>query len=213
MKERPILFNAEMVNAILSGRKTQTRRAVKNVDRANCIPYSWKSLKTGKWVHGSNHVLDERSLEKCPFGKVGDRLWVKETYYLSKFFDNLKPSECYGSEVYSVSSMYGKHPDNIEKSDIGKTRPSIHMPRWACRLVLEITDVRVERLQDISEADALQESIGLVLADSWPNPMEMTKAIQKSRKEGFKLLWNSIYNNWDANPWVWVVEFKVVEGV
>ena len=139
---------------------------------------------------------------KCPFGKVGDRLWVRETWKTDHIWDDVKPSL-----IPSDQSVFYTADDSfsgIVAFDWGKTRPNIFMPRWACRLVLEITDVRVERLQDISEEDAFAEGIFNAGVGACPE-FDLTKQFQE--------LWNSIYNNWNSNPWVWVVEFKVVEGL
>lgn len=168
MKERPILFNGEMVRAILAGQKTQTRR----------IP-----SKT------------QQDALFCPYGHPGDRLWVKETFAYAQD----------GTVVYRAS-MVGSPWDAITRRAI-TWHPSIHMPRWASRITLEITDVHVERVQDIHEEDAIAEGI---------DPRKLSYLSGERAVTKFSVLWNSIYAadglGWDVNPWVWVVTFKRVEN-
>ncbi|MGM7756370.1 morphogenetic protein [Yersinia enterocolitica] len=193
MNEKPILFNAEMVNAILSGRKTQTRRIISEktlhlFDVAACA--------------GECHPLelrDDRSqsyyLEFCPLGKSGDQLWVRETWAR------------YNIDQTSHDMAYrATTPADWPKE--GLWRPSIHMPRWASRIDLLITGVRVERLQDISEQDARAEGV-----KAWRGPAEELVG----GKLAFFELWDSIYGqkegeNWQANPWVWVINFERMEA-
>lgn len=195
MKERPILFSGEMVRAILEGRKTQTRRILK--------PNSDSPFQT-----------------KCPYGQPGDRLWVRETWAVRPDYDRLPPSQC-GDEGMWWRASLSLCPDGYEACH-GKWRPSIHMPRWASRITLEITSVRVERLQDISEEDAVKEGIEPVYFEK-----NFDKKAIKAYKHyfdssyagadaigSFRSLWQSINGaeSWDANPWVWVIEFKRVEA-
>jgi hypothetical protein len=202
MKERPVIFNGEMVRAILSGRKTQTRRVIANVGADNCIPLQ-KQTKTKDGIY--THVMDAPMYGLCPFGQVGDRLWVREAYQGPLFnFDQM--------EAYLEDTSKFEHPEFCEyRADGGMApeyydaddnlrygwKPSIHMPRWASRIMLEITAVRVERLQDISEADAIAEGGTKHFNIDWFGP-----------------LWASIYGeeSWNANPWVWVIEFRRVGG-
>ncbi|EPX8764098.1 hypothetical protein ACW2RE_002335 [Yersinia enterocolitica] len=196
MNEKPILFNAEMVNAILSGRKTQTRRIISEktlhlFDVAACA--------------GECHPLelrDDRSqsyyLEFCPLGKSGDQLWVRETFAA-------------GLCTESTLAYRATHKTEDLEEGWGETikwTPSIHMPRWASRINLLITGVRVERLQDISEQDARAEGV-----KAWRGPAEELVG----GKLAFFELWDSIYGqkegeNWQANPWVWVIEFERMEA-
>ncbi|HEO8956303.1 hypothetical protein [Enterobacter hormaechei] len=205
MKERGMIFNGEMVRAILDGRKTQTRRIMKvqpkPCNHTNWPDYSpesqWKSYPNG-WccaVCANGTTIDHRHHAKgitCPYGTVGDRIWVRETF--SPVPDHEEPAGC-SALLYAAD---GNGP-------YGKWVPSIHMPRWASRLTLEITGVRVERLRDLSEDDAKSEGItppsGGVLP-GW------------EYRINFRDLWVSIYgsDNWEANPWVWVIEFKRIEG-
>ncbi len=210
MKERPVIFNGEMVRAILSGRKTQTRRVISNVSPDNCIPLH-KPTKTKDGIY--THVMDAPGHGLCPFGQVGDRLWVREAYQGPLFnFDQM--------ETYLEDTSKFERPEFCEyRADGGKTpeyydaddnlrygwKPSIHMPRWASRITLEITGVRVERLNDISEEDAKAE--GVAPSQHVITPLEALYRV------GFLKLWQSIYGeeSWRANPWVWVIEFRRVE--
>ncbi|EKN5943835.1 hypothetical protein DVP82_23185 [Yersinia enterocolitica] len=201
MNEKPILFNSEMVNAILSGRKTQTRRII-----------SEKTLHLFGVAAsaGECHPLelcDERSqsyyLEFCPLGKPGDQLWVRECFSDLEDFDFFNPS------VPDVIPGYWYWADgNPEWGNWTKPKPSIHMPRRASRINLLITGVRVERLQDISEQDARAEGV-----KAWRGPAEELVG----GKLAFFELWDSIYGqkegeNWQANPWVWVINFERMEA-
>lgn len=197
VKERPVLFNAEMVKAILDGRKTQTRRPIKRQ------PVAGIEIVNGKWFSLSepsplsNNYRIGKSID-CPFGIPGDRLWVRETWA------HVPLKESDGGQGGKTGAIYkadGEHAfdEMPEEWDfLGKWKPSIHMPRWASRITLEITGVRVERLQDITEEDAHREGI-----PDWNGPEQTF-----SPKIRFKELWESIYKNWQQNPWVWVIEFK-----
>ncbi len=190
--EKPILFSGEMVRAILDGRKTQTRRVVKpqpsaGVRRSVFVP---SGLEDG---HG-------REL-RCPYGRPGDTLWVRETWASHKYMDDTKPSEfTVGAQMLPV--WY--RADNVQSDERGKWRPSIFMPRWASRITLRLVDVRVETLQQIEPEDCKAE--GVYNAGSL--------ASNTMYREAFAAIWDSINANrghaWDSNPWVWVVEFEVV---
>ncbi|MBC4288214.1 ASCH domain-containing protein [Klebsiella quasipneumoniae] len=203
MKERGMIFNSEMVRAILDGRKTQTRRIMK--------PQPEPCPRGGHWWPSNVfktmlHVEDEMQNGKggwgglvgdaCPFGDVGDRIWVRETWAdAGASAPDLKLYRANYPE--HVPSIY----ENVPPAKEIRWTPSIHMPRTASRILLEITDVRVERLRSMSQDDARAE--GVIAASG---PMEAGLA--------FRELWDSIYGeeSWKANPWVWVIEFKRVEG-
>lgn len=210
MKERGMIFNGEMVRAILDGRKTQTRRIMKNQPAGDYpeTPALIRNVGTGFQWHG---LYGESSIFNCPLGSIGERIWVRETYqgplfdyeqmesYLEDSSKFEKPDFCvYRADGEPAPEFYDAD-DNLHCG----WRPSIHMPRWASRITLEITDVRVERLNNISECDAKAEG----------GPTECT-LIGDKYFPGFRSLWKSIYGeeSWDANPWVWVIEFKRVEG-
>ncbi|NHB94668.1 hypothetical protein [Photorhabdus cinerea] len=203
MTEKPIIFNAEIVRAILSGRKTQTRRIFKHF-----------------WATLSWHEVKERVLKlQCPLGKVGDRLWVRETWAhyqtinyrvcangcsFSEISDGLAAYRADGFE--SISEMKD-HIRLMSECDFEcvefrneKWIPSIHMPRWASRITLEITDIRVERLNEISEEDAKAEGVTAGICPGHENIMH---------RVAFRELWESIYGADSFNDnWVWVIEFK-----
>ena len=192
-KERPILFSAPMVRALLDGSKTQTRRVVKGSTDA------WDSFQVEEDITGREFFFvcgepeaGPRKLRPiitsliCPYGQPGDRLWVKETHSFVPDAD--EPAGCSAVLYAADGERYGK------------LRPGIHMTRWASRILLEIVSVRVERLQDISDQDAMAEGVDAA-------------AYGKSHRYGFSRLWESIngVGSWDANPWVWVVEFRRIE--
>jgi len=200
MKERPILFSADMVKAILEGKKTQTRRVMKPQPDNELTKYSlngainWRdeSSNLGEYPYGN--------YTGCPYGQVGDRLWVRETYWQDQ-----------------SGGLWGYKAGGIEwppSNCGGKAKPSIHMPRWASRINLEITGIRVERLQEITEIDALNEG-----AEAWYKTAPNTYGAgyiwdSKGHIMGFARLWNSINKppyDWGSNPFVWVIEFKRYE--
>ncbi|EPN2803999.1 hypothetical protein ACTWOG_001664 [Serratia marcescens] len=229
MKERPVIFNSEMVRAILSGRKTQTRRVMKDQpepSKTRAGDFWFPSKKLESMVHVSDFTPGNSPIADChlffqehccPFGQVGDRLWVRETFAVLGNEDGcpidwdgnlIKGDEKHAARIYKASCWqepgnYGlwSIPDRDTQYE-GAWRPSIHMPRWASRITLEITAVRVERLNDISDGDAIRE--GCSAAD-----MRSGDCVA----DVFARLWSSIYgaDSWRANPWVWVIEFKHVE--
>lgn len=202
MKERPILFSTPMIRAILDGKKTQTRRIVKHVEDARFI-----RAQDG-FPDGSTRpvfeVGDDVCSVRCPYGEPGDRLWVKENYRLRADQDGKPPRD----DWWKSGAWYaadGATPTGCGGGP-GKLRPSIHMPRWASRITLEVTSVRVERLQDISEDDARAE--GVV-------PELCLPGDDVSYVSGFALLWELLNHErapWDSNPWVWVVAFNRIGG-
>ncbi|HCF8373480.1 TPA: hypothetical protein NIV52_002976 [Klebsiella pneumoniae] len=240
MTERGMIFNGEMVHAILGSRKTQTRRIVKGTDGAVKFCKEWDIngeeifVVLGEKDHtGMNPVLGAIS---CPFGAVGDRIWVRETWgVVSHAFsdDGLmidwvpdRPTTAihempFGNGYYSGYAIYAADGDFTWGDDDGYEdgrscwKPSIHMPRAASRILLEITNVRVERLNAISEEDARAEGIidGGCLNCGEPEPCGCANP-EPDATDAFAYLWQSIYGqeNWNANPWVWVIEFKRVEG-
>lgn len=237
MKERPILFSGEMVRALLAGTKTQTRRIIKpqpdvTEERLREMDawidgFTLSQQVDAAWQHG---FIDA----KCPYGQPGDRVWVRETWAAHRDEDNLPPREC-SRDVRFYAVEHGKQHGLNPR--IGKWRPSIHMPRWHSRILLEITDVRVERLQDISEADA--EAEGCERLDSERDERDWKLCPQcggtglhnalgsnggvifdvdcstcDTYVKRYRYLWEAINGagSWDANPWVWVIEFKRIEA-
>lgn len=225
MRERPILFSAPMVRALLDGRKTQTRRVVKlprnwvpNHDSRPDITSNGSLCVEPRGVAVTEDTEDTYDVLRCPYGAPGDRLWVKETWAAPPSCDTIKPSDLdpltpirYASDgvVRGVSKRFVDKDGCIA---IGKGRPSIFMPRWASRITLEVTGVRVERLQAISEEDAMTEGVDLK-SEAWPDFPEAMPISLKPRY-AFELLWESINgrDSWAANPWVWVVSFQRVEA-
>jgi hypothetical protein len=175
-KERPMLFNTAMVEAILAGDKTETRRIVRVSPPGRANNSMWS--------------------QECPYGEVGDRLWVRETFALVPpsayrhspgVQQTPQPNDEYQCAVYKAG---------WERANPGSWKPSIHMPRWASRITLEITHVRIERLQNLTEEEAQKEGVN---------------APKGEARDAFKKLWKSIngVDSWDKNPWVWVIEFRV----
>lgn len=231
MKERGMIFNGEMVRAILDGRKKQTRRIMKvqpsdgfhpthngyNLD-LNAHWYTPGVVDKNGYLQPAKKdvfgVADENEGYTCPFGAVGDRIWVREAFQGPLVSEELLeeyrayPEKFENPEYCEYAADGGPRPEYCDLDDNLRHgwRPSIHMPRWASRITLEITGVRVERLRDLSEDDAKSEGItpssGGVLP-GW------------EYRINFRDLWMSIYgaDNWEANPWVWVIEFKVVPNV
>ncbi|MRJ88245.1 hypothetical protein [Klebsiella pneumoniae] len=235
MIERGMIFNGEMVRAILDGRKTQTRRPIK-----------WKQTRFTEigeredgskwpWSEDAEHACD--FWHPCPFGAVGDRIWVRETWGVASHAfsdDGLmidwvpdRPATAihempFGNGYYSGHAIYAADGDFTWGDDDGYEdgrscwKPSIHMPKAASRILLEITDVRVERLNAISEEDATAEGVppaGSLLPD-YPGTFLTPKGDFATAKVAFQRLWESIYGeeSWNANPWVWVIYFERIEG-
>lgn len=203
MKERPILFNAEMVQAILSGRKTQTRRVIK-------LPLIDKNMGcelAGNELAGEVAAGDYCN---CLLGQPGDQLWVRET------FSTLEDFEFFNPAVPELVPDHWYWADGEPTwGNWSKPKPSIHMPRAASRINLLITGVRVERLNSISEQDARLEGItdGGCLNCGEPEPCECPSP-NPDAVDAFAALWHSIYGeeSWFSNPWVWVVEFERIGG-
>ena len=232
IKERPILFSAPMVRAILEGRKTVTRREVKKRPALDCLAAGFEPA----------FLTLPGNADLCPYGKPGDRLWVRETWgVISHDFDDQgnmidwtpdRPATPirempFGRGYYSGHAIYRADgeavwagDDDGGGDDRSAWKPSIHMPRVVSRILLEITDVRVERLQDISEAQAIAEGIvGVAFRpdDGWPictgymvGPDDGKTGLETTAAKAFAGLWDSVGGDWEANPWVWVVEFKRV---
>ncbi|EKT3118015.1 hypothetical protein QD871_005067 [Salmonella enterica] len=205
MKERGMIFNTEMVNAILSGRKTQTRRPIK-----------WKQTRFTEIAERDDGSLwpwaedCERGGDiwfACPYGEIGDRIWVRETFRVHSRATDVATLVYRASVRNSWTEQTHRVPIAVcdKPATPEKWTPSIHMPRWASRILLEITDVRVEKLRDLSEEDAKSEGITPPAGGVLPG---------WEYRINFRDLWMDIYgtDSWEANPWVWVIEFKRVEG-
>jgi hypothetical protein len=209
VKERPILFSGDMVRALLDGSKTQTRRIVKPqferepVDVIDGVP-SWDAPTN---YDGEVQMNTTRG-KPCPYGVPGDRLWVRESFWgcdmpgygdqpCVVYEDEWRGKEYHAAEVRPYARRFGHIP-------------GIHMPRDASRVLLEVTGVRVERLQDISETDAIAEGITKTRAGFWSTYGRSGVDGTYSPVSSYRCLWDSINGpeSWDANPWVWVVEFR-----
>lgn len=197
--ERPILFSGPMVRAILASTKSQTRRAFS--------PRMEKLMRAAAAMGEVSHFLDEGSMQPndldyvrsfCPYGQPGDRLWVRETWCRQWDDERGFLDECW----YRASDPDVVSVDAMEKSP---WKPSIHMPRWASRITLDIKAVRIERLQDISDQDAAAEGVA-----TWAPGALSPDSLNADPSDQFRWLWCSINgpDSWDANPWVWVVEFE-----
>lgn len=198
MMERPILFSGPMVRAILDGRKTMTRRVVK-MNLAGRV-----ELRGKQW-----HIDDPNAILACPYGRPGDLLWVRETWF------------CEGRDLpgsglhYRANAVPADERWFVEEG--WKWKPSIHMPRWASRLLLRVTEVRVERLWEITQEDAIAEGIERI-GDRFKGYMRLFTGEEYNPalpKTSFAQLWETINAKrgygWDSNPWVWVVSFEVMK--
>jgi len=257
MKERPILFTGPMVRAILDGSKKQTRRIMKPQPEPTPSDYPgraghwWPSNIVQSMVHVEQELQNKHGgwggfcPDVCPHGQIGDRLWVREAHQYYNWTDDGAPCIRYqadGGVAWPI--VPGEKADEVEEiwADLSlpgnwdidnhardrKWRPSIHMPRWASRVLLEIVSVRVERLQDISEVDAIAEGATHIRSKAWDREhfpewrylfeeavaAGVKPPIGPSPAQAYEKLWESINGagSWDANPWVWVVEFKRVAG-
>ncbi len=223
MKSRPILFSGSMVRALLDDTKTQTRRVgkIQSQDFVGLKAEAVRHATLGYQIQATYDAYPGRGTARhaicaCPFGQPGDQLWVRETWYCDDYrvsrgpylkpddLDVVEAREC-GTLVYAAD---GLAPYETEQP---AWRPSIHMPRWASRITLEVTGVRVERLQDISEADAIAEGVQCDSTIEYRSAKtEDGKLLHSHAVDQYRALWESINGpgSWDLNPWVWVIEFR-----
>ncbi|ELY2759378.1 hypothetical protein ACU9CU_003589 [Cronobacter sakazakii] len=240
MTERPLIFNAEMVRAILDGRKTQTRRIMKPQPE-DCPRggHWWPCDKHRTMLHVEEALQNSEVIragivgDACPFGDVGDRLWVRETwsdvnsegcpavaYRADSDTRLLAEIETFRDEDGVLNTAdprldkywFAAWSGDLFSGTEGSWRPPIHMPRWASRITLEITGVRVERLQDISRVDAMAE--GAPPSHPSIDAVSRDYGFPDFSRSWFGQTWQHIYGaeSWQANPWVWVVEFKRIGG-
>jgi len=206
MKEHPILFSTDMVKAILEGRKTMTRRVIKPQPTDAGLEFATACEGEFSAWQDDGLNLDEHSEDGgpcqriCPYGQVGDRLWVRETFVLTNY-----QTPVYRADFKDVNGYYWSSIASDPK-DV-KWKPSIYMPRWASRINLEITEIRVERVQEISEEGAKAEGI---------EALKPSMCCYTNRY-CFEVLWESINAkrgySWEANPWVWCISFKRTDEI
>ena len=213
VKERPILFSGSMVRAIIEGRKTQTRRVIK--------PKHEFFVDDGhdgiNRVYYPCYVTGEPEPQEilCPYGSVGERLWVRETWaVVPKVSDDGPKHKAKGDGTGATwRADWNGNPSGFP------WKPSIHMPRWASRITLEVTGVRIERLNDIDLADCIAEGIEWKYRDDktthWRDYSGLDVSCTTSAYFSYQTLWESINGplSWSLNPWVWVVEFKRIENL
>lgn len=215
MTDRPILFSAPMIRAILDGRKTVTRRLVTGHDvieeRDDGTPWPYYTT----WGHGD----DGSPWMACPYGVPGDRLWVKETFAERVDIDGKDPAQRSRAKHYLMFKADGedpRDPDNFHTW--GRWRSPRYMPRWASRLTLDVVSVRVERLHEITEEDARAEGVRELplqegKAGAWWTADPSASLAAPDPVLAFRKLWDSLNAKrapWDSNPWVWRIEFRRV---
>ena len=210
MKETGVLFTSPMVRAILKGRKTQTRRVakpVKHPDLGNLYTPGALVLE-----HEPQHVINRA----CPYGQPGDRIYVRETARSCRAYEvqGYPPSQWGNKPIWFEADGT---PPGAETAWATKATPAIHLPMFAARIWLEVTSVRVERLQDISEEDAITEGIeradnffGCTCWKAYGEPEGADVVCPDDPIGSFRTLWESTGGDWDANPWVWAIDFKVL---
>ena len=210
MIEHPIIFSDEMVRAILDGRNTQTRRVLRPQPPQIVDLEPWYNGYLGGWQWRVMGGMEPAPVNDsyCPYGTPGERLWVRETW-----FPLQDPNTCWKEGSKPDVVYRADHPqDEVTREDwasigVDRWRPSIHMPRWASRITLEVTAVRVERVQGISEEDAW--------AEGFSDPDGANRGYLDRARYWFHMLWDSINGKrpgcgWADNPWVWIVEFRRV---
>lgn len=209
MTEKPIIFNTEMVRAILDGRKTQTRRVIKPQPEFNGIWFYKGDVFLSDSIMQDHLLHNVYGSKRSPYGAVygdgsADTLWVRETWATFPEYDLIKLSE-----LKPISTRIFYRADGDGKEFVDRWRPSIFMPRWASRMTLRIEDIRIERVQDISRADIEAEG-----TPPKPGQMCYRNDYYQLRKD-FQYLWDGINTkrgfSWKSNPWVWVIEFSIAE--
>ncbi len=225
-KEHPILFSTPMVQAILEGRKTQTRRVIKPQPKPELSYFGWEVPNYTHVAFGNNFKIESK--HKNRYGQPGDLLWVRENWASSKALDKVKPSNILSGFPCEYQAGGTSLMNYNELIDRGRWRPSIHMPKHAARIWLKVKDVRVERVQDISEEDILKEGVRIPVNRETGNVVVRLgvdnsalsflpeKSINTKYTQSQLLfahwaeLWCKVNGrqSWDANPWVWVITFE-----
>lgn len=206
------MFKIEMVRAIQEGRKTQTRRIVTHPARMGCL--------TGDCEHETQSFCDRAvrlwADSECPYGKEGDRLWVREAWRTSLPYEDFAPSELQKIIPIQYEAGGTNIPDCDSTYRCGRLRPAKYMCRWMSRITLEITRIRVDRLKYISTKDAIEEGIqkGFTITggEGYGLPEWPIERFRQSPVDAYQFLWESINGpgSWDENPWVFAIEFKDV---
>ena len=228
VQSRPILFSPPMVQALLDGRKTQTRRVLKDQPPEGCVFYDINIHNQAAFRLPQSDLCTSTCV--CPHGKPGDLLYVREAWRTPESLDHLSPSEIaqrckeagYHGPWCPIVTVADNTAHNWSEEDgfrddepTGRFRQGMHMPRWASRITLRITEIRVERVRDINEAGAIAEGIerSKIEQHLWRAYEGATGTCPRA---AFALLWNSINEargfGWDANPWVWVICFEVIRA-
>lgn len=235
VRERPILFSGRLVRAILDDRKTVTRRVIRPQPAPYRGGWAWRPKDRVEAVFNADAraTLDEMARVFCPYGAPGDRLWVRETFSQregERIVAYRADGECGAWLGAGSDRMWNRHGYVIEVETNrgpswglakygGRWRPSIHMPRWASRISLEVTEVRVERLQDITEEDARAEGANaadaaIIFQAQQDGGVRLARGMENTARGAFCCLWDSLNAargyGWDANPWVWRIAFRRV---
>lgn len=226
VKERPIIFSGEMVKAILDGKKTMTRRVVKSgfigqYEHAHIINQSSDKSREGKAYFYDKPVgsmVLSSQLVSNPYGKVGDRLWVRETHHVVGGIADYEIEEI-KQGLHDIKKFVSYKADGSGNPCDGGWDSPIHMPRWASRILLEITDIRVERLQDISEQDCEKEGFRFYSLSRICFKPSSAKHLSGHGSNNYRSIFGEYWDTlnakkgypWSSNPWVWAVEFKVIE--
>lgn len=213
MKSRPILFSAPMVRALRDGSKTQTRRVCKTRTQGQTDIIGYALMEDMNEADDGTREGEAWKRIPCPYGVPGDQLWVRESFACFGSSDSITPPVPRGCQIRFLADRNTPDPtcwvpmpaDAKKPTPSLRGKPSIHMPRWASRITLEIESVRIERLQDISEEDAMAEGCGYLLAEH-----EYLDGNPDQYRQCYRILWEQINGtgSWDANPWVWALEFK-----
>lgn len=226
MKETPILFTPENAQKVHEGTKTQTRRLNK-LDHVNCVPDLWRV----QYLRGDQLVMEQiengeitdEYLGTCPYGQEGDRLWVREKYWIVERAKQGSENQFLVFEDEILKAEMGSHRAGVDEAAPYRRcprfyewgpHPSIHMPKWACRTWLELLEVRVERVREITEEDAMAEGVEALLGSMFVGYNRKGVAIGgTTARSAFMRLWESIHGPgaWYLNPWVWRLEYKKVE--
>lgn len=215
-RELPRLFKPHLIRAIINGQKTETRQPIKPQPiRGRAVSTGAEFVWKNKTFQCTYEDFQKQLADMCPIGRAGDKLWIKETIYgchEQKIRKDAPKNWDSSRSIYDLGD-YWYAADDIEDADWTVYTSAIHCPRWAARLILEITEVRVERLQDITGEDIFAEGLRIYEGERVSLPSE-GKLVAEMYRDQFAKLWNGIYPDysWNRNPFVWVQKFKVIQG-